>query len=326
MSEGIQVSIICITYNHEKFISNMLDSVLSQNVNFEYEILIHDDASKDRTQDIIKDYTQKYPNIIKPILQKENQFSKGINPNITYNYPRIQGKYVAYCEGDDYWSDKNKLQLQYDAMEQNKQCAICVHKTQCVSISNEKLSREFPPIELNEGVISSREYITMELQKVGWLFQTSSYFIRADVVKEYTSNYVNKYPVGDLPLVLFSLQNGSCYYIPKKMSCYRVDSGGAMSSLKSRKKKIAHFNKMIAGHKDFDELTSYKYHDDFLFAILSSEFEINLVKKNYKILISSLYRDVLRKMNIKRKLIIYLGVLCPTVADYIEEKKNGWTE
>ena len=123
----------------------MLDSVLSQNVNFEYEILIHDDASKDRTQDIIKDYTQKYPNIIKPILQKENQFSKGINPNITYNYPRIQGKYVAYCEGDDYWSDKNKLQLQYDAMEQNKQCAICVHKTQCVSISNEKLRENSPP-------------------------------------------------------------------------------------------------------------------------------------------------------------------------------------
>lgn len=326
MSENIQVSIMCITYNHEKFIANMLDSLLSQKVNFQYEILIHDDASKDRTQDIIKDYTRKYPDIIKPILQKENQYSKGIDPNITYNYPRIRGKYVAYCEGDDYWLDENKLQVQYNAMEQNKQCAICVHKTQCVSVSNEKIDREFPPIELNGGIITSQEYITMELKDVGWLFQTSSYFIRAEVAKEYASEYVNKYPVGDLPLVLFSLQKGSCYYIPRKMSCYRVDSGGAMSSLKSRKKRIAHFNEMIAGHKDFDKLTSYKYHEEFLFAILSSELEINLVKKNYRVLISPLYRNVLRKMSVKRRLIVYLGLICPKIADYIEKKKNGWTE
>lgn len=326
MLDKIQVSIVCITYNHEKFIAKMLDSLLSQKTNFKYEILIHDDASKDRTQEIIRDYANKYPNIIKPILQKENQWSKGINPNITYNYPRIQGEYVAYCEGDDYWSDVNKLQLQYDAMEQNKECAICVHKTQCVSLSNEKINREFPPIELEEGIITSQAYITMELREVGWLFQTSSYFIRAEVVKKYASSYVNKYPVGDLPLVLFSLQEGSCYYISRKMSCYRVDSGGAMSKLKSREKKIAHFNKIIAGHEDFDKMTFYKYHEDFSFAILSRKFEIELVKKNYKVLIKPLYRNVLKKMSFKRKILIYLGVICPEIADCIEEKRHGWTE
>lgn len=326
MSGNIQVSIVCTTYNHEKFVTNMLDSLLSQKTNFEYEILIHDDASNDRTQDIIRSYAQKYPDIIKPILQKENQYSKGISPNRTYNYPRMHGKYVAYCEGDDYWSDTNKLQLQYDAMEQHKECSICVHKTQCVSISNEKLNREFPPIELNEGIITSQTYIAMELQKTGWLFQTSSYFIRAEIVQEFSSSYVNKYPVGDLPLVLFSLQKGPCYYIARKMSCYRVDSGGAMSSLKSRKESIAHSSKMIDGHKDFDKLTSYKYHRDFSFAILSREFDIELRKKNYKALVSPAYKSVLKKIGFKHRMLIYLGTICPAIASYVEEKRYGWTE
>lgn len=322
----IMVSIICITYNHEKYVSTMLDSLISQRVNFKYEILIHDDASTDGTQEIIKDYKDRYPDIIKPILQSVNQFSRGVNPNIAYNYPRAKGKYVAFCEGDDYWADNNKLQLQFDAMEQNNHCSICVHMTQCVSSSNKKLNRSFPPVKLNEGVISSRQYIDMELRLVGWMFQTSSYFIRTNVIKEYVSNYVNKYPVGDLPLVLFSLMKGDCYYIDRNMSCYRMDSGGVMSSLKSREKKIKHFERMIEGHKDFDERTNYKYHRDFEYAILSNEFEIQLLNDNYQKLISPIYKDIIKKMSMQRKLIIYFGVVFPKVAGFMEKVKNGWTE
>ena len=97
----IEVSVVCLTYNQEKYVGKMLESLVKQKTNFEYEILVHDDASTDDTQKIISDYAEKYPELIRPILQKENQFSKGINPNIKFNYPRVRGKYIAYCEGDD---------------------------------------------------------------------------------------------------------------------------------------------------------------------------------------------------------------------------------
>ena len=97
----IKVSICCITFNHEKYIKKALDSFLSQNTDFEYEILIHDDASTDSTADIIREYEKKYPNIIKPIYQTENQYQKGVtNPSGKFNFPRAKGQYIAMCEGD----------------------------------------------------------------------------------------------------------------------------------------------------------------------------------------------------------------------------------
>ena len=106
------LSICCVTYNHKKYIRQCLDSFLMQKTNFKFEIIIHDDASTDGTADIIKEYYEKYPDIIKPIFQTENQFSQGKSISKTFIYPRIKGKYVALCEGDDYWTDPYKLQKQ----------------------------------------------------------------------------------------------------------------------------------------------------------------------------------------------------------------------
>src|SRR5690606_25359461 len=102
------------------FIRQCLDGIFMQKCNFEYEILIHDDASTDDTQKIIKEYQQKYPEIIKPILQTENQYSKGVRGIMArFNFPRAKGKYIALCEGDDYWTDPLKLQKQIDFLENN---------------------------------------------------------------------------------------------------------------------------------------------------------------------------------------------------------------
>lgn len=87
---------------------------MQQKTNFPIEVLIHDDASTDGTQDIIREYEKKYPNIVKPIYQKENQYSKGVKVSLVYNYSRARGKYIALCEGDDYWTDPYKLQKQVD--------------------------------------------------------------------------------------------------------------------------------------------------------------------------------------------------------------------
>jgi glycosyltransferase involved in cell wall biosynthesis len=133
---NILVSICIITYNQEKYIAEALNSFLIQKTDFDFEILIHDDASTDKTPQIIKEYEEKYPNIIKPIYQTENKYSKGVSVDLAYNFPRAKGKYIAVCEGDDYWIDRNKLQIQIDYMEKHPQCALCVHAAYKVGVRN----------------------------------------------------------------------------------------------------------------------------------------------------------------------------------------------
>jgi len=113
------VSVSCATYNHEKYIRKTLEGFLMQRTQFRFEILINDDASTDGTPNIVREYEHKYPDLIFPLYQKENQYSKGIVISPTYNWPRARGKYIALCEGDDYWTDPLKLQKQVDFLENN---------------------------------------------------------------------------------------------------------------------------------------------------------------------------------------------------------------
>src|SRR5262245_28919719 len=122
------VSISCMTYNHAAFIRTCLDHLLVQKTNFPFEIMIHDDASTDGTREIIEEYVSKYPEIIFPFYQKENQYSKGVRGlSSRYNYPRCRGKYVAICEGDDYWTDPYKLQKQVDFLESHEDYVMAYH-------------------------------------------------------------------------------------------------------------------------------------------------------------------------------------------------------
>lgn len=111
------VSICCETYNHAKYVRDAIESFLIQKTDFAFEILIHDDASTDGTQDIIKEYCAKYPDLFRPIFQNENQHSKGVKIWGDIQFPRARGKYIALCEGDDYWTDPLKLQKQVDFLE-----------------------------------------------------------------------------------------------------------------------------------------------------------------------------------------------------------------
>ncbi len=124
-SEFPVVSICCITYNHAKYIKSALDGFLKQHTDFDYEILIHDDCSTDGTTEIIKDYAERYPDIIFPLYEDENQWVKGRRGNLEFNYPRARGKYIALCEGDDYWIDEYKLQKQVEYLENHPECGLC---------------------------------------------------------------------------------------------------------------------------------------------------------------------------------------------------------
>ena len=128
------VSIICLAYNHEAYIRDALEGFVSQKTTFPYEVLVHDDASTDGTAGIIREYAERYPDIIRPVYQTENQYSKGVCIARDILFPMIRGRYVALCEGDDYWTDTLKLQKQVDALEAHPELDICTHrvlKTKC---------------------------------------------------------------------------------------------------------------------------------------------------------------------------------------------------
>lgn len=127
------VSVVVITYNHEKYIRQCLDSILMQNVDFAFEIIIGDDCSPDQTAEIIKEYQQRYPHIIKPTFRSENI---GATKNWYYSFLKCAGKYVAILDGDDFWTDKEKLKTQTDFLENNKTYIACTHRYSVVDENN----------------------------------------------------------------------------------------------------------------------------------------------------------------------------------------------
>jgi glycosyltransferase involved in cell wall biosynthesis len=138
-----KVSVCCLAYNHEKYIRQALESMVSQKTNFNYEIIVLDDASKDHTPDIIREFQEKYPDKIRPVLQTENQYSRGVAIVNEIFYPLAQGEYIAYCEGDDYWTDENKLQEQVDFLDHHKEYVACSHECWEVDEQGKKITEYY---------------------------------------------------------------------------------------------------------------------------------------------------------------------------------------
>lgn len=315
----IEVSVICLTYNHGNFVREMLESVANQVTDFDYEVIVHDDCSTDMTPKIILEYEHQYPDKVKAIYQTENQYSKGVDITKTFIYPRIKGRYIAFCEGDDYWSNPYKLQQQFRAMEKYSDCTFCVHKTKKISKNGEELDGEFPPVELLEGVINKEHYIELELKKSGWLFQTSSYFFRKSVVGEFLdSNYRKIYPMGDLPMVLTGLITGNCYYIKQYMSCYRISEQSAIGNLTNDIQKGVIFSeKTIKGHEAYNIYSGGIYNQYLQYAIKYQKVQILKQSGRYSEILNKEYSPVFRNLNIKNKGLILLGTISPTLANKV---------
>lgn len=233
------VSICSITYNHAPYIRQCLDGFLMQKTKFRYEIIIHDDASTDGTTEIIKEYAEKHPDLITPIFQKENQYSKGIRGMFPrFCFPHAKGKYIALCEGDDYWTDPLKLQKQVDFLEANPEYVMCSHR--------------FKQYMQKEGIYKDDWYgevpngITYDLNSLiqGFWFHTPlTVMFRRDslCLAEY-----EKYPNSkDATLFFHLLQKGRGFMIPEFMGMYRVHSGGVWSGVSERSQMEADFKNRI---------------------------------------------------------------------------------
>lgn len=188
-----------------------LDGFLMQEGDFDLEILIHDDASTDGTKEIIEDYQRRYPDIIKPIFQTENQYSKGVRGFMArYNFTRAKGKYIALCEGDDYWTDPTKIQKQVEVLEFNPDYILCFHKVQ---------------VDGGEDhMVLPKEHETIEdLAAKGNYIRTPSVLFRtahAIMPEQHVDS-----PLGDLFVYLYLAQFGKLKYLDETMAVYRKQVG-----------------------------------------------------------------------------------------------------
>ena len=213
-SNDILVSICCLTYNHGQYIRQCLDGFMMQKTTFPFEVLIHDDASTDRTADIIHEYEAKYPDIIKPIYQKENQYSKGVRISPTFQYPRAKGKYIALCEGDDYWIDPYKLQKQVDFLEDHSEYGLVYARAKCFNQKKQKY----------EGVLG-RNYVSFENLLRENTIPTLTVMLRKTLIFQYYNEIdVSKmgWRMGDYPLWLWVAERNKLYFINDVVAVYRV--------------------------------------------------------------------------------------------------------
>lgn len=212
-NKKITVSILCLAYNQEKYIRQALDSFIMQKTKFNFEVLIHDDASTDMTQKIIKEFQKLHPEIIKPIYQKHNQYSKGVRITAKYQLPRAQGRYIALCEGDDYWTDPNKLQVQVDYMEKNKNKALSFHSVRVFFENKQEKDTIYPKEKTG--------FTTAELLRRNFI-QTNSVMYRRQSYNKLATNVLP----GDWYLHLYHAQFGEIGFIDRVMSAYRRHEKG----------------------------------------------------------------------------------------------------
>ena len=247
---SILVSVYCLTYNHEKYIRSALEGFVNQKTNFDYEVFVHDDASTDMTASIVLEFAEKYPHIIKPIIQKENQYSKGVIIADKYILPLMSGKYVAICEGDDYWCDERKLQRQVDFLENHPNYVACTHN----SFIHDQISGKkslFLNIFFNCSMSMKR--------MINWkkVFHISSVMYRRNI-KGGTPVYMREINcIGDFNLALWLRLNGKIHYMAVPMSVIRrnVEGSWTMRNQNQNKSALAQIEML----KLFDKESKGKY-------------------------------------------------------------------
>lgn len=223
-SEEIIVSVCMITYNHEKFISEAIEGVLMQKTTFPIELIIGEDCSTDATRSICVDYKKNYPEIIKLQLPETN---KGMMRNFIENMQAATGKYIALCEGDDYWTDPYKLQKQVDFLDANEEYSFCFHDN---IILNQKTGEK--RIRIGERLIDR----TVDLKSIilEKNMATATLVFRNIINWKKIPEWFSQIGQGDYGLVVLLAENGFGQFLPDVMSVYRIHDGGVWSGNKQR--------------------------------------------------------------------------------------------
>ncbi|WP_159321673.1 glycosyltransferase [Spiribacter roseus] len=215
------VSICCITHNHVNFIRDAIEGFLMQETSFPVEILIHDDASTDGTAEVVREYEKKYPRLISAIIQKENQYSQGIKPNQEFNLPRSAGKYIALCEGDDYWVKKTKIQQQFGWIEADPSISCVSHDCWRIFDGDIQNGSRFP----------KRAKLRWDVEDLidGRRFHTNTILFRKSSLP--SAFLAHKVLSGDRLLFLYLAISGKILHIDNVLSVYRINENGLSQTL-----------------------------------------------------------------------------------------------
>ena len=334
------VSISCITYNHAPYLRDALDSFLIQR-DVPFEVLLHDDASTDGTVDIIREYAAKYPEVIKPLYERENQYSRGVsNISGVFNFPRAEGRYIAMCEGDDFWNDPCKLKKQVEYMDSHPECTLLCHSAHI--LSEDGAYRSTDVIRPYEGYrdLSPEEVISKPVN-----FPMASLLFPAELAKRLPEWYYDC-PVGDIPLHLFMLLNGTVHYMDSPMSTYRmgrsgswqqamdengdskdkngVDAAGAAGT--AANKWEAHYEAVIRLYEAFNEESDGNYASFCEDALRRNRFHIDLKEGNFDAVKKKENRKYLDELSEKERKLLKLRASAPGVYGLLRKTYKSFTK
>lgn len=239
-SRELMVSIRCLVYNHEPYLRQCLDGFVMQQTNFRFEAIVHDDASTDGSAAIIREYAAKYPDIIKPIYETENQYSKRDGSIRRIMNEHTHGKYVAMCEGDDYWTDPLKLQKQVDFLESHPDFSMCTHRFHILEQGTQQLREDWNG-RYKDGLVFDMEHF---LTRTTWVTQPLTLLYRRAAIDwdEYSRYKKSK----DVTLMYTLLKQGKGLLMPELMGVYRVHKGGVWQGVDKSKKIKAEIDTVMA--------------------------------------------------------------------------------
>ena len=277
MSENgseLMVTIHCLVYNHEKYLRQCLDGFVNQKTNFKYKAVVHDDASTDRSAEIIREYSMRYPTIIEPIIETENLYTKGFAKlAAVMDEACTKGRYIAFCEGDDYWSDPYKLQKQFDYMENHPECSLLHTAFKFYDEEN----RTF-----HDSLVDQEEYrkckeenlnVACEVFDFNYRVVTASSFLRTSIYLHVISDpdyYKYSFFLGDIQLWTMMLQYGEIGYLPDYTTVYRVHADSACRQ-----------TNMERGARNSLDISEMQMH--FLPKVKGGEYLRNKIAKNFRI-------------------------------------------
>lgn len=313
------VRVSCMTFNHVNYIEDAMNGFTMQDTKFPFICTIIDDASTDGEQEVIKKYLQEHFDLDdKSTVRNEDTDDYKLtfarhktNRNcyfaviyLKYNHYSIKKskdpyikewqdtvKYIALCEGDDYWTHPQKLQMQYEVLEAHPKYTISFHRTQVVNADNSIIKGSTIPSKgylEDKGEVTLLDFCQTQFRRnFSWSFQTSSFFYRVKMInkiQELEKTALRNFPFGDAKIVLTCLSEGNGFLIRDYMSCYRALTGVCVKQRRDTNLRLKVNHKIIEAYKDFDLYTDYKYHKYFKLRTLRAEIECKMIENKWALL------------------------------------------
>lgn len=334
MVEDVKVSVYCRTYNQVGYIRYALDGFLMQDTDFKFEVVVFDDASTDGTSDIVREYAEKYPDTIRAVIMEKNTWRspERVKINAEFKEKYLKGKYIAYCEGDDFWIDRHKLQIQVDYMDAHPDCSLYVHNALWFDCRNSEMKAGNPYASKGAGNVSPGEIIMMSNGHP----PTASFLHRRELFLT-MPQWFNEMSVGDYTLLLYAVSCGNVYYDDRIMSVYRRYAIGSYSTtMQSDSCLEFYFGFGLAQFCiKYNIYTDYKYYkwlakkiEQFAGPLLHDPKMSNSIEKNVNECIerghsfSQDYPQYMRALIQLQKQIYDETYVAPDLMDFIKRQQN----